>query len=771
MAVSAKVATAYIDLVARTESFKAAINEATAQTKKASAEMRASMAEAKGSIALLGEEMGVSLPRHLRTFVAGLPGVANAMSAAFDAVAVIALADFVFKAGEKVVEFASKNEAAAKKNAQAWDSIATSIGLTNDGMRVANDKLEDTIAKLEHKPKNALKDAMDEAIQAADVLSQKIDENLGKLDVALKENGAGMWEQFKGHASTKDIEDRAQSVDSNVESLREKYSPQIASARANKDSAQVQDLTKKWHDELKPILDEGAKFANEVLKGVSAARAAQAKGTATGFNSFDMDLRGRAAAGMLATYSGTSEYMGLTDDKTSDTKKADKLQQSKEATDAASKADADRLRAFETTLAAEKVLYTVSSAEEQAYWQDKISKFTKGSQQYLSVTEKYQQAHAAEERIIEAARKSTIGVAPEFDKAGVGGSRGENGLEAMIARNEEAQARLNATWTEAHDKLLLMTGAITPHQAALDLAAAHTTEYRVELEALGKQLAALHENDALAELLGPDKQNQAKQQGVQTQIDQLTGKKNIQAFLDAQATLDTTWHGMVDSVFDELIKKSQDTQQQIQHIALQMIDSINGELAKGMTGHGMDFGKIFEQASQQLSKTALEKIEGLGAQALGFGGGKKADGSAENPFHVVGPGGVGGNSSGIAGAASKGVMGMLNDSDWFSSLFGGKLFGSGSAFGGGHALGGAVPAGIPIDVGELGRERFTPMVPGRITPHNQMGGGQTIMHIDARGTDPALTQANFARALQATHARAVGDATRAMAERSRRTAQ
>jgi high-affinity K+ transport system ATPase subunit B len=58
-------------------------------------------------------------------------------------------------------------------------------------------------------------------------------------------------------------------------------------------------------------------------------------------------------------------------------------------------------------------------------------------------------------------------------------------------------------------------------------------------------------------------------------------------------------------------------------------------------------------------------------------------------------------------------------------------------------------------VGELGRERFTPMVPGVITRNSELrGSGQTIMHIDARGTDPALTQANVARALQATRQQA-----------------
>ena len=55
MAVSAKVASAYVDLVARTAAFKAALQDATNDTKKFSAETRAQMNEAKASMALLGE--------------------------------------------------------------------------------------------------------------------------------------------------------------------------------------------------------------------------------------------------------------------------------------------------------------------------------------------------------------------------------------------------------------------------------------------------------------------------------------------------------------------------------------------------------------------------------------------------------------------------------------------------------------------------------------------------------------------------------------------
>ena len=220
---------------------------------------------------------------------------------------------------------------------------------------------------------------------------------------------------------------------------------------------------------------------------------------------------------------------------------------------------------------------------------------------------------------------------------------------------------------------------------------------------------------------------------------------------------------MVDGVFDEIIKKSHETQSQLEQIAKHTIDALNTEMAKSITGQKTNYHAVFQGAAESLAKSGLEKVEGMGLQALGLGSGGKM-GSRGNPMYTKSADGPGG---GVASAAGSGIMGWLNDSDWASSLFGGKLFGSGSIFGGGHALGGDVMAGVPIDVGEMGRERFTPSVPGHITPNSKLGGGDT-WNIDARNTDPALSRENFAAALHATRQQAIHDATMASHERSMR---
>ena len=79
-----------------------------------------------------------------------------------------------------------------------------------------------------------------------------------------------------------------------------------------------------------------------------------------------------------------------------------------------------------------------------------------------------------------------------------------------------------------------------------------------------------------------------------------------------------------------------------------------------------------------------------------------------------------------------------------SGLFGGSLFGFN--IGGllpARSSGGRVNKGMPVTVGESGREIFVPQSSGTIIPHNQSGGATninfTINTVDAQGVDELLT--------------------------------
>jgi hypothetical protein len=802
---TAKVATAYIDLQMQTAAFKAAIGEATAETRKFSRQMKAEMAEAKGSIALLGEEMGVNMPRHLRTFVAQLPGVASAMSAAFDAVAVIALADFVYKAGEKVAEFFRKAEEAAHKNAAAAGVFTESLVKSNAQLAIGNDKLEIQIAKLNHKPTNNLKLALDEAKLSAIDLIDKLEKATTKERELLDSENAGWFARLTGTASNDSVKAGLNKYQSDYQAKDQQFDNKLQNAKSLGEEQEIeiqrrqallklsQDYYNALGDEIKQRRAYQALLASGTLKTdnpafANTSEAALLRNYAARFGSPDQskvipalqNLQGQIGAG------ATGLSLELHHDELVNQDAA--LQAKKDATQASSAEDKKRLQQFEDTLRDEKQLHNMDALQEAAYWQGKIAAFREHTAEYRTVQERYSAASAAGlmevSAPLNAAFRKSLEKRPEPELK----QESPDAYLNAIAVGKEQQAALQASFVETTAKIDLATGAISSHAAALIALNTHTDEYKAKLAALKTDLAGLQ-----AETIpgASDPQNAAKQQRVQNQIDELTGKARMQGLVDAQAVLSTTWTGMVDGVFDELIRKSQETQSQLKLIATSTIDSLNTEMARSLTGQKTDYSKVFQSASQSLAKASLEKMEGAGLRALGLG---KRDGSSaasalfvrtvgaasgggelvpgwSNIFgsskpKVVGPGGA----SPFTGAASTGLLGMLNNSDWASGLMGGKLFGSGSIFG--HfASGGDTQAGLPIDVGEMGRERFTPMVPGHITSNRDLGGGAPLIgYLDARGTDPALTQANVGRAMAAVHARAVSDAGRAMVERQRRTA-
>ncbi|HWX93375.1 MAG TPA: hypothetical protein VNY29_12160 [Terriglobales bacterium] len=106
-------------------------------------EVRASMYEARGELGLLGEEFGVKLPRHVRSFVAELPGVGEALTAAFSATAVLFLVQALFEVTEKVVKFIDETFIMTESMKNSNEQIAeTNKTLEGQAKEVAKLNLE-----------------------------------------------------------------------------------------------------------------------------------------------------------------------------------------------------------------------------------------------------------------------------------------------------------------------------------------------------------------------------------------------------------------------------------------------------------------------------------------------------------------------------------------------------------------------------------------------------------------------------------------------------
>jgi hypothetical protein len=127
----------------------AASEKAATEIEDAGERSSASMREAKGEVALLGEAFGIHLPRHVRSFVAELPGVGEAMSAAFSATAILFLVKALADATEKVSDFAGATFIYTKGMQEAHSQLVAINNNLNESSEMAA------------KAKNALKELSD----------------------------------------------------------------------------------------------------------------------------------------------------------------------------------------------------------------------------------------------------------------------------------------------------------------------------------------------------------------------------------------------------------------------------------------------------------------------------------------------------------------------------------------------------------------------------------------------------------------------------------
>lgn len=242
--------------------------------------------------------------------------------------------------------------------------------------------------------------------------------------------------------------------------------------------------------------------------------------------------------------------------------------------------------------------------------------------------------------------------------------------------------------------------------------------------------------------------------------------------------------------FREMGRDTISAAQQIHDVLGGAFNSLNQTIEKLISGQKASFSQLFRSISEQIAKIGLQKAEQGVAKSitdrLGTGDPKKGPGSllggllgggkGANPTVTAidksnsilaqiaintrasggGMPGFGGGASGdnsggsgigIDGLPIGGFAGSMN-----GDAAGGLLtdFSKGIAsFGGGFANGGDVMAGVPIDVGETGKERFVPQTNGRIIPNSQLGNGSQTIHIDARGSnDPAQVEASVHRAMR-----------------------
>lgn len=148
--------------------------------------------EARGGLMLVEDAVGVRLPRHLNTLIAQIPGVGAAFAAMLPIAGVAVAIGIIGKLIERHNEL---EKAIRKSNQETADAVIKG----NDeakSLDLQNLKLQDQIAKLEHRPShNYLREAMIETSLELDTLTAKFATDFEKMDDFLADQ-TGWWHRL-----------------------------------------------------------------------------------------------------------------------------------------------------------------------------------------------------------------------------------------------------------------------------------------------------------------------------------------------------------------------------------------------------------------------------------------------------------------------------------------------------------------------------------------------------------------------------------------------
>jgi hypothetical protein len=678
--------------------------------------------------ALSGDLKGTN--RELAMILTNSLGLGPVLSAAFKVAGPAILAVSVVDLGVKVKKFFDDMREMPARINTTFRDLTGSLRTADDELRVSNARLENEIAKLEGKPTNNLKTAIEETIAAADKLGEHLERNLDKALEDLRKLRPGVFtsafqlavgihapnlvERETAAFSATQKEDISFEKDSAAiranAALSDKQKEALLKAAAERHYRALLDIqraAREWYEAELERIAPTKKIPYETATGVEYRVPKPPAGIPSGYK--------EEVQGMLLNYQRQMEEMqdqlkntdlqgklGPAQDASSQRKK------DAEAAKKAAEADKERLR-FLARLDEHMAKEKEEAIETFDKWVEAEGKQEK---MFAKADERRQ------DREKESADQLSTGL-PGF--AGVLPQR-PSGFQTTAEIEEAARHTSEMDTIGGRGR----TGASAREQYEL---AAETARARIAAaqEVLRHELAILDVN-----------RDQVKVQEAKDKAAVATARaQNEQAERDLQ---------IQEQQFEKF-------KQAIEPL----INDISGQLADTLTGKKTNWGKSLENTGRGMLQSG---IRGGFDRVLGLA---KPDGSRSNPMWTRNadgapslPGIPGAGTPGNA-AGGLGVLGLL------TSLF--PLFPH-------RAAGGPLSASGMTIVGENGPEILSG-VSGYITSnadaHRMFGGGGVTVpvSVDARGSDIGVYHRAVDAARHLSQA-AMSGAMRAQAERSRR---
>jgi len=711
-------------------------------SRESAKQMKEDMHEARGSIMVLGEEIGVHLPRHVQAFVATMPGVATAMSSAFAPLAVIAIGMAIFEAGKKAFEYGEKMKEAAKKQEEASRELIDSLLKSNLAQQVENDKLDEKIAKLEHKPVNTLQKALDDARKSAFELSEQLQKAIDKERELLDSSNANLWQRLLGAASN-------DSVKKSLDDYQQK----------------MKDEENRHNNELDPngwsVADalRGRKLSpleEQIENGKNKVRI-----TEENYNQNRAELmRRKRYQELRSTFSDT----GMTDEY---------AQLEQEFNKTGSAGDQTNI-----ILSLERHINAIGAIGHGL--QELVDRDTKS--QHLAVLEGHEEGAKA------AAAKAKKWLA-EIERDGDAMAKLAGDEAVKIIRENTASLKLldriqadlvrgGKAWVAA-----TVDGQLAANKAQREMAkgdfqgTVESSGLRVEAgeQSAGSRIAELRRALDLRhglELQSLNADLALYNQGTREYEKVLSERRKADAeyFKDQAALQREAMEQGVSGAFTDLVRRSQNFSAQFKEMIEGTVNTMNDALLRTMTepharGQWKDAGKSIFVG---VARTGLQDAEGSLLKAFGLGGLGKM-GTQGNPMWVK-MAGIGGAASGVASA----IGSAAGDAGGFMKAAGAVFKFLGAMDGGGLMQ----PGGYYL-TGERGPELMRVGATSRIAGSRDTkallsggGGGVTNHHtwnIDARGAnDPAAVQIAVQRAIQSAAPHLISASMMAMDERQAR---
>jgi hypothetical protein len=732
--------------------------------------------------------------RAVERLISTIPGVGKALQAAFPLVGGLALAGLLARMGGELEKFIKTALQAPDQIKRGFESLHTSALQTNDALRLTNDELANQIAKLEGKPQNNAKIAIDETRLAADKLARSLEEDNSRITELLSKNSVGFFAALLTHqGGTDEVAGSVKSYENKFQDLGFQYNQAMHSGNTGL-AASFQ----------KQIEDAQQSALNWAKAQMADRRTGQ---HTTGDQSANINI----LEGFSRSISDTQDRQTLENTNATESSRDKQLQAAHQYREEQKKAAAAQLEAWKQQLTELKSNEDVTLSQESDFWLSRAAMVKRGSLSYVNALQESMKLAASvrADNVRESARTpklmddllTSIGQTSDLSKGDTGFLEGQGKSAVDYLKNLQEQVQVGRENAQALAEQALQMAVATGRMSQLDAATVaarmHAADYQDTLDGLQQKLDEINGNAGLTQI---ERQQQAS--AVQKDILVVQGQRDLTANQDAAAVSGNTIPGALTNALNAFVQSSRDTAAQISSTFVKTLDSFNDQVVKAFEGHHVrtDFSGVGAELFQTISKTALQHAEGDVMSAFGFGGSKKPTGTSGDPLHVwvQNQGGPGGGIPGLPSLPGFGQGSWTGNGGGFLSgvrsfLGGGSkdtLFGSAQGalnFSAqpadidtdtsfldslpGFAGGGDPTVNRPSIVGEAGPELFVPRTAGTIVPNHALGGSTTHnWNIDARGAnDPAATEAAVQRGIAAAAPQIVSASLHAANEQRKRT--